>query len=462
MKLASTLLLGSLTALGVGLSGLPEPAIAAQFDQAEVDQSRFVAIASPYAGGSAHRLVILEQISNSRPCWRENGSTIDPLLLSFDFTGICGRNPDSNGYSIRVAGQDLGTQYMLRIRRRGNELVLLAEPGNARTGRALEIGRTVGTSNGLTRIQLNSGWRFTKRVFSGQQLGHIYLTNDQPLPTLIAAASRSSGLDTGNRGSWDNGAASNGSWDNGSPNGSWSNGSRNTGSRNNGSWSNDSGNRGSRSSGSWNRRSSNSDSWDSGSASNGSSNRGSWDSSSEDRGSGTAPRSPVAVRPNRPAGSVEIPVIPPEGDTWAAPRASNPGTSGQSRWNNGGLAVLPVPAPPPTPQGQRPPGSTNLPPVSVSRPPAPGSEFSWSSSGAGLSAPGATAAQLGFSYRVIVQAVTPDAQAQVRALVPDAFRTIINGQTVMQAGLFRDMAAAQALQQTLSSQNLVARVVPVQ
>jgi N-acetylmuramoyl-L-alanine amidase len=64
------------------------------------------------------------------------------------------------------------------------------------------------------------------------------------------------------------------------------------------------------------------------------------------------------------------------------------------------------------------------------------------------------------SYRVIVQASTPEAQQRVRTLVPGAFRTTVNGQSVMQAGLFRSQTTAEEMQRSLSRQNLQATVIP--
>jgi hypothetical protein len=54
----------------------------------------------------------LEQIPGKQKCWSESGSNpvmIDPLLLNFDFTGICRRATDSNGYSIRLDGRISGS-----------------------------------------------------------------------------------------------------------------------------------------------------------------------------------------------------------------------------------------------------------------------------------------------------------------------------------------------------------------
>ncbi|RMG07615.1 MAG: DUF3747 domain-containing protein [Cyanobacteria bacterium J055] len=165
------------------------PAQANTFGKTEVRQDRLIAVAAP-VGSTRHQLLILEQISNDRPCWRETGSNpveIDPLLLDFDFTGICGRSTDSNGYSIRVGDRDLGMQYNLRVVRDGDDLVLMGVPFGARPGGPLEIGRARGVSSGFVKLQLNPGWRFTKRNYDGRTLGHVYLTNDLTLSELTTS-----------------------------------------------------------------------------------------------------------------------------------------------------------------------------------------------------------------------------------------------------------------------------------
>ncbi|NJL91170.1 MAG: DUF3747 domain-containing protein, partial [Coleofasciculaceae cyanobacterium SM2_1_6] len=70
------------------------------FTAAEVDQSKFVVMAIPASQGNLYQLVIVEQITNARNCWSESGinpTRVEPLLLQFDFSGICGRATDSNG-----------------------------------------------------------------------------------------------------------------------------------------------------------------------------------------------------------------------------------------------------------------------------------------------------------------------------------------------------------------------------
>jgi len=67
----------------------------------------------------------------------------------------------------------------------------------------------------------------------------------------------------------------------------------------------------------------------------------------------------------------------------------------------------------------------------------------------------------GMGYRVVVSAVTLEQQNQIRQAVPGAFRTTVNGQVVMQVGVFRDRAVANSLQQQLAAQNLFASILPM-
>lgn len=157
------------------------PAKAVDFGQQEVDRDKFIAIAAPYRGGQRYQLYIFEQISSTQRCWNEFGSNptgVDLLLLSFDFTDICGRSSDTNGYSIRVAGRDMGWKYDLSIVKRGNDLVLLGTSNVDDNAIPIEIGRSHGITNGFVKLYLNPGWRFTKRTYQGNTLGHVYLTTD--------------------------------------------------------------------------------------------------------------------------------------------------------------------------------------------------------------------------------------------------------------------------------------------
>ena len=175
---------------------LTTPSQATLFEQREVNQEDFIAIARPYGNGK-YDLLILQQIPGKRQCWAVNGTEptiVQPLLLDFDFTGSCERATDSNGYSLRIQGKDYGLEYLLRIVQRNGELVLVGTPRNPRQSEVI-IGRTKGLGTGLMQIYLIDGWRFTKRSLAGQNLSHIYLTADSPSfnppPELLAGTQSS-------------------------------------------------------------------------------------------------------------------------------------------------------------------------------------------------------------------------------------------------------------------------------
>lgn len=164
----------------VGMSGLiPSPAQAqSMFDETNVDQGRVVAMAIPHGFGG-YKLLVLEQQKDTRKCWAEQGNSpviIDPLLLNFNFTGICGRATDSNGYSIRVNGQDLALSHSLSLQSMGDQVYLVGV--SRQSGEKLVIGRTNGLASGMLKVFLEPGWKFTKRTYQGKVLGHFYLSNN--------------------------------------------------------------------------------------------------------------------------------------------------------------------------------------------------------------------------------------------------------------------------------------------
>jgi parallel beta-helix repeat protein len=61
-------------------------------------------------------------------------------------------------------------------------------------------------------------------------------------------------------------------------------------------------------------------------------------------------------------------------------------------------------------------------------------------------------------YRVVVVAASEAEEAQLRELVPDAFRTVVNRRTVLQAGAFGDRAKAEELTQQLLQRGIRATV----
>ena len=148
------------------------------FDNLEVNQDDFVLVAAP-GGGLLGRpqLMIIEQKSDARQCWSESGANptqIEPLLLNFDFSGICGRATDSNGYSIRAGDGDANRNFNLELKEEDGEYLLVGSPSTFptnpyRNGPSINIGRTFGeASNGFTKVFLNPGWRLTRRAFDGR------------------------------------------------------------------------------------------------------------------------------------------------------------------------------------------------------------------------------------------------------------------------------------------------------
>lgn len=382
-----------LTALGLSYILHPTAVQAIQFDQVEVsDPARFVVMASPIGTTGSYKLLIFEQLNDRRQCWREapgTPTTIEPLFLDFDFTGICGRSTDSNAYSVRVAGQELGGRYNLRLVKEGGELVLIGFSLLDRDVQSFEIGRTRGLADGFLKIELDPSWRLTRRSFQGKPLGHLYFTSDRNLRDLA--------------------------------------------------------------------------------------------NTSRPPAPQPAPLQPTPA-PLQPAPNLQPPTFPPPPPTFIAPSAfpvpsqsgaqpvfqpapTTPQPATTSAPATPGGYVVPVipgatpPAPVAAPKSL--PANRSLLPGSVivpvtnpplNRPvmPAPSTPT--------LLAPTGNAASSGF--RVVVAAPTPEQQTLVRQMVPTAFRTTMNGQSVMQVGVFRDRAIAEALQQQLAAQNLPVRIVP--
>ena len=166
---------------------------AALFNAVDVDQSKFVLVAAPIGDGSRAQLNIYEQRRATRPCYAVQQGTpavVDPLLATFDFTGICNRFIDTNGYSLRVGGTDLATVYRLSVLRSGNDTILLATPGKGGTGPEMVVARTGGTTAGFLQLVPEPGWRLMRRHFGNRALGHVYIYRDDwPAGTPTATAS---------------------------------------------------------------------------------------------------------------------------------------------------------------------------------------------------------------------------------------------------------------------------------
>ena len=156
------------------------------FDETEITQDRVIVIAQPRPFGG-YQLLILEQVTDKRQCWSESGSNpvkVDPLLVTFDFTGICGRATDSNGFSIRMAGTDLALKYTLTLETVKGDVLLMGTPVDY-VGKSVIIGRTNGDVNEFMKISLDPAWRLSKRAYQGRTLGHFYFTTNEAAPIEI-------------------------------------------------------------------------------------------------------------------------------------------------------------------------------------------------------------------------------------------------------------------------------------
>ena len=148
------------------------------FEEKEILPEQAIAIAAPYRHG--YNLVVIEQLPGKDKCWSEQGSApvvVDPLLMNFDFADHCRRATDSNGYSVRIGGKEKGTDYLLSIEERDDELILIATQRDPNK-EPLMIGRTHGFQKDITKIFLNPGWRLTRRSYQGKELSHFYFSED--------------------------------------------------------------------------------------------------------------------------------------------------------------------------------------------------------------------------------------------------------------------------------------------
>ena len=109
----------TVAAAGLALAATSAPVALAQgslFTAVPVELSKFVLVSAPIGQGERSQLNIYEQRTKKRPCFAvaaRSPAMVDPLLSTFDFSGVCNRYIDGNGYSLRIGGDDLGTRYRL-------------------------------------------------------------------------------------------------------------------------------------------------------------------------------------------------------------------------------------------------------------------------------------------------------------------------------------------------------------
>ena len=159
-----------------------------------VEEKNFVLVSAPIGKGESSQLNIYEQRSTKRPCFAVSASipaTVDPLLATFDFTGICSRYIDGNGYSIRVGGDDFGTRYRLSVVKTSRDVELLAVPTRGDASDTHVVARAGGAGGGFVKLNLEPGWRLMRRHYGKLALGHLYVFREvwpgrEPQPAVSA------------------------------------------------------------------------------------------------------------------------------------------------------------------------------------------------------------------------------------------------------------------------------------
>lgn len=161
------------------------------FDSKPLNQDQF-AILARAVGRDGWKLLVLEQIKARPLCWKDQADgLVEPSLNSFDFTGICSRYLDSNGYSLRTAGEDTKKSVRLRLRQGRNGLELHALDPNRNTALVVATARQARRNkNAFVKLKLEPGWQLERRAYQGRTLSHVYFANSDSLNQLIAKASK--------------------------------------------------------------------------------------------------------------------------------------------------------------------------------------------------------------------------------------------------------------------------------
>lgn len=164
--------------------------LAQTFGNIAINEANFLVVSVPGSAAQPHKLYIVEQIQPSPACWSVVNPGAEPTQInglwnSFDFTGVCRLQRDSNGYAVRLNGQDIaGARF--EVNQRDGDLLLQFAPSTISRDR-ITIGRGNGVSpTGFTQIDLNPGWSLTKRTFNGAIVSSnlVYFTNDLTLAQL--------------------------------------------------------------------------------------------------------------------------------------------------------------------------------------------------------------------------------------------------------------------------------------
>ena len=174
----------TVAAAGLALAATSAPVALAQgslFTAVPVELSNFVLVSAPIGQGQRSQLNIYEQRTTKRPCFSVAAGSpamVDPLLSTFDFTGVCNRYIDGNGYSLRIGGDDLGTRYRLSVVNTGGDIELLATPTKNPSQPTMLVARAGGAASGFVQLKLEPGWTLKRRAYGKKSLGHLYVYRD--------------------------------------------------------------------------------------------------------------------------------------------------------------------------------------------------------------------------------------------------------------------------------------------
>ena len=174
----------TVAAAGLALAATSVPVALAQgslFTAVPVELSNFVLVSAPIGQGERSQLNIYEQRTTKRSCFAVAAGSpamVDPLLSTFDFTGVCNRYIDGNGYSLRIGGDDLGTRYRLSVVNTGSDIELLATPTKNPSQPTMLVARAGGAASGFVQLKLEPGWTLKRRAYGKKSLGHLYVYRD--------------------------------------------------------------------------------------------------------------------------------------------------------------------------------------------------------------------------------------------------------------------------------------------
>ena len=161
-----------------------------EFQAARLPESDFAIVASNLEdasyvprGYSRQRILnVIRQLSPARSCWKaRDDDSVQIDLKDWNWTGVCARFVNANGYSVRMRGVDFQQDSDLVLEQEGPYVVLYTK--NRFTDQVepipVAVARTRPESQESSYLmKLLPGWRLEQREFNGRKLGHVYFSHD--------------------------------------------------------------------------------------------------------------------------------------------------------------------------------------------------------------------------------------------------------------------------------------------